>query len=163
MTNNTLAFIALCTEYCQDCETAQSTELTDFVNKMLRILPRIYISATDLSAEGALDEGYLDASLDEDSYDAIQNSLASLFGEFDSYLEVFVEDMKYSDTPINANISENLADLYQVFYNFVQVVKEAPDDLLESAIAAIKDDFKLYWSQILCNALRALNSLYETL
>ena len=41
--------------------------------------------------------------------------------EEDIYLEVFLEDMKYSDTPISASVSENLADLYQEFFNLIDV------------------------------------------
>ena len=127
---------------------------------MLRLLPRIYITGADLAEDGAIDEGFIDQALDEDSYDRIRNTLQSLMGEDDTYLEVFEDDMKYSDTPLGASVSESLADLFQVFYNFLEAVREAPDDLVASAVSAVKEDFESFWAQTLCNVMRPLNTIY---
>lgn len=156
--NNALAFMALCNEYCQALENARETDREDFVNSMLRLLPRIYISATDVNADSSvIEESYIAGSLDEDYYDAIRRSVENLLGPDDTYLEVFEEDMKYSDTPIAASISEGLADIFQVLYNFLDSVKDVPEELMLLGLAAVKDDFGAYWSRILCNVLRALN------
>ncbi len=156
--NNALAFMALCNEYCQALENARETDREDFVNSMLRLLPRIYISATDVNADSSvIEESYIAGSLDEDYYDAIRRSVENLLGPDDTYLEVFEEDMKYSDTPIAASISEGLADIFQVLYNFLDSIKDVPEELMLLGLAAVKDDFGAYWSRILCNVLRALN------
>jgi len=160
MTNNALAFIALCNEYCTAAENAQTSEPRDFIATMLRLLPRLYICAADLANEGALDEGYIDSSLDEDTYETVRRNVESLMGENDTYLEVFEDDMKYSDTPICASVTEGIADLFQVFYNFIEAVRDAPDDLVSSALIAIKEDFGSYWGQVLCNIMRPLNAIY---
>ena len=39
------------------------------------------------------------------------------------------------------------------------MVQDATDEIIGLAILAMKEDFKSYWSQILCNVLRALNNL----
>ena len=65
--NNSLAFMALANEYCQALEQARDEygQLA-FVNAMLRILPRIYISASDIYVpEALLEEAYIDNRLDE--------------------------------------------------------------------------------------------------
>lgn len=155
---NSLAFIALCNEYCAAIENAAQAMPSEFVGTMLRLLPRIYISASDLDT-GGLEEGYIEPAMTEDTYEAVRSTVAALLGEHDTYLEVFEEDMKYSDTPIAASIAEGLTDLLQVFYNFVETVKDAPTPLIESALAAIAEDFRNYWSRILCNQLRALNAI----
>lgn len=163
MTNNALAFTALCNEYCSACENAASMEPHDFAGMMLRLLPRIYISASDLTDEGALDDGYIDQdALEEDVYDSVRHGIEMALGEDDSYLEVFEQDMKYSDTPIGASIAEGLADLFQVFYNYFETVRDATDDVAASAIVAVKEDFDMYWSQTLCNVMRPLNSIYHS-
>ena len=131
---------------------------SELVQTMLRLLPRIYITASDIPSDD-LDFGYIDQALDETSYDSVRQQLASVFGKNDSYLEVFEEDMKYSDTPIAATVSENLADLFQVFYNFIETVKDAPEEVADGAFTSVKEDFANYWSQILCNVLRQLNNL----
>lgn len=160
LNTNSLAFIALCNEYCAAIEDARESEKDEFVQSMLRLLPRLYISATDLKID-LLDEedAYLEPILDEDYYESVRCGIENLMGPEDIFLEVFEEDMKYSDTPIAASISESLADIFQVLYNFVGMVKEAPEHLIPLALVAVRDEFQGYWSRILCNVLRALNQL----
>ena len=67
--------------------------------------------------------------------------------------------MKYSDTPIAASISEGIADLFQVMYNYLETVRDAPNELITDATAAMREDFAQYWSRRLCNVLRAVNAL----
>ena len=82
-----------------------------------------------------------------------------LMGEHDVFLETFEEDMKYSDTPVAASISESVADIFQALYNFISIVKETEGDSLEGAYMECRENFAAYWSQTLCNVMRALNHL----
>ncbi len=164
---NTLAFIALCNEYCvavQDARNMSSEDCSQFIDSMLRLLPRIYICASDL-ASGMADDGmevddvYIESVLDEDYYDTVRRNVENLLGPDDTYLEVFHQDMKYSDTPIAASIAEGVSDLFQVFYNFLETVRDATEDVVSGAVMAVADDFANYWSAILCNLLRAVNNI----
>ena len=159
--NNTLAFIALSNEFCSAIENANQTERHDFVDAMTRLLPRIYITAIDIPEPSLLDNGdvYVNDVLDEDYYDSMRRNIETVLGEDDSYLEVFEEDMKYSDTPIGASISEGLADIFQVLYNYLETVRESPTELIEPITGAVREDFANYWSQKVCNVLRAINSI----
>lgn len=158
--NNTLAFIALCNEYCAAVENAAQSTMPELIASITRILPRLYISASDLVSPVPTDEStYLNPALDEDYYDSIRRQLEAVFGADDTYLEVFENDMKYSDTPIGASISENLTDIFQSCYNFVEMIKDAPEPIVDEALAAMKEDFQTYWSAILCNVMRPLNQL----
>jgi len=159
LTNNQLAFLALSNEYCHAVESATETDRDDFISSMLKLLPRIYISATDLPDPILGPEAYLPQSLEEDYYESVRRAMEMLFCEDDTYLEVFEEDMKYSDTPIAASISEGLADIFQVLYNLTAYAKEAPVNGIPQALESIKEDFAAYWSKSLCNVLRALNAL----
>lgn len=160
LSNNSLAFIALCNEYCAAVENAADYDAAGLTDEMLRLLPRIYISATDIKADFMTGEGgYIAPSLDEDTYDRLRATMSAVMGEDDTFLEVFVEDMKYSDTPIASSVSESLADLFQVFYDFLETCREAPNDLINEALAGVRESFADYWSQTLVNVLRALNAL----
>ena len=161
LNNNSLAFIALCNEYCMAIERARESERSEFVAEMVRLLPRIYIAANDLRVEdlGEDEDAYLESALDEDYYESARRNIETLLGADDMYLEVFEEDMKYSDTPIAASISESLADLFQSLFNFVETIKEAPQEMIPFALVAVKEDFEGYWSRILCNVMRPLNHL----
>lgn len=158
--NGYLPFVGLCSDYCQTVENCNAVESGEFVASMLKLLPRLYIMATDLKADPLLSEdGYIDQALDEEYYESVRRNIAALIGEDDVYLEVFEEDMKYSDTPVTASISEGLADIFQVLYNFLATVDDATDETVQEAVLSVTDDFKHYWSASLCNVLRALNAI----
>lgn len=161
LSTNSIAFIGLCNEYCAAIERCDSSEQQDFVAEMLRLLPRIYITATDLKTDADYtdDNVFIDDALDESRYDIIRQKISALMGADDTYLEVFEEDMKYSDTPIAASVSEGLADLMQVAFNLIATVRDAPSELIPSLIAAVKEDFDAYWSRIICNVMRPLNQI----
>ncbi len=159
---NAIAFIGLCKDYCNAIEQSDAVEAEDFIKEMLRLLPRLYISASDLPSESEdpeIEEVGIEETMDEDYYNRIVSRLAALLGEDDTYLEVFEQDMKYSDTPIGASISETLADLMQVIYNFFTTVREAPTELIPGVLLTMKADFDHYWSQKLCNVMRPLNQI----
>lgn len=163
LNTNAIAFIGLCNEYCNALENARNSEREQFVESMLKLLPRLYISATDLTVNYIEnEEPYIENILDEDYYESIRRGIETLMGEHDVYLEVFEEDMKYSDTPVSASISEGLTDIFQTLYNFLNTVRDTTDEVTALALLAVRDDFRGYWSTTLCNVLRALNHLAYT-
>lgn len=157
---NSLAFIALSNEFCSAIENAMEFEKEDFVAKMLKMLPRIYMTITDIDIEESNEDFYALPYLDESVYDNLRSQLATLMGEDDVFLETFEEDMKYSDAPVSATISEDLADIYQQLYNFVASVRDVDTEAINSIIITCKEDFASYWGQTLCNVLRALHSVF---
>lgn len=158
---NTLAFMALSNEYCHALETAQESSPSEFAETMTRLLPRLYMTAAALTPSMALleEDAYIDNVLDEDYYESVRLGVENLLGADDVYLEVFEEDMKYSDTPISASIAEGLTDIFQVLYNFLDAVRDATDETIDRAVEAVRDDFASYWSQKVCNVMRPLNHL----
>ena len=47
---NSIAFIGLANEYCQLLEQVAEIEKDEFVNELLRLLPRLYISISDMES-----------------------------------------------------------------------------------------------------------------
>lgn len=158
LNTNAIAFIGLCREYCVALEESRESERDEFIESMLKLLPRLYISATDLSVTLLEEEdAYIDSVLDEDYYEAVRLNVEALIGPDDVYLDVLEEDMKYSDTPVAASISEGLADIFQTLYNFLNTIRDATDETVALALLAVKDDFGSYWGEKLCNVMRALH------
>lgn len=157
--------VALCNDYCVAMENAkEAPSRKDFVAEILSYLPRIYWEFADINPEQQEDDdeestGYLANYMDEDYYENIRRRVENLMGADDIYLETFEEDMKYSEMPIAASISENLTDICQALYDFVQTVKEIGIDIIEEAFLACRDNFISYWGQTLCNVLRALHPI----
>lgn len=158
--------VALSSDFCVTLENAGEMESEELTKSLLSYLPRIYYEFIDIEIEedSHIDEwnmsgGTSATTLDENQYEMLRHQLAAIFGENDTYLETFEKDMKYSDTPIATSISENLSDIYQPLYNFVVEVRESEGGNLEDAYQECKEQFDEYWSQTLCNAMRALNAL----
>ncbi len=156
---NSLAFIAMANEYCHAMENPFELEKDGFIACMLRLLPRIYISASDIKNNVIDDNYFAEGYLDEDTYNSVRENISRLLEPDDVYLEVFMDDMKYSDTPLGTSISENLTDIYQVMYNVIAGVKDAPNEIINEILANCRNDFETYWGQTLCNVLRAIHSL----
>lgn len=162
ISNNSILFIGLANEYCQTLESCANYEKNEFVDKLLKLLPRIYIAISDFNETEIDDSVIIDSYLDEIYYDSVRRKLETLIGEDDTILEVFESDMKFSDTPIAVSISEYLADIFQYLYDFLHAAKDATSDQINECMSFCKDNFKVVWGQTLCNVLRALHHIkYE--
>ncbi|MCM1291161.1 MAG: DUF5063 domain-containing protein [Prevotella sp.] len=156
---NLLNIVAVATQYCTTVQNTDQIEKEEFITSLLDLLPHLYWLFS-ITPATATDETYFLADyVDEYSYNQVRNNIAALLSEDDTYLETIEEDMKYSDSPIGASISEGLADIFQDLFNFVAEVKESEALQLEAAFDACKENFQLYWSATLCSVLRPLNHL----
>lgn len=154
-----LEVTSLATRYCALLEQTPDYSQKKFVEEILGILPRLYLDFSDPSLDFGENDEYFSTYIDEDYYESIRRRIEMVMGEHDMFLETFEEDMKYSDTPVAASVSESLADIYQVLYNFVSIVRDTEADSMEGAYMECRENFVSYWSQILCNVMRALNHL----
>ncbi len=156
---NVVEFVAVGVQLCSFLETYEEQKATDLSGKLTKLLPLLYLKATLLPQIEVEYDIYPEVSVTEEDYESIVTRLYSTFKNNDTYLEVFLEDMKYSDTPISASISENLADIYQDIKNFVSVYEQGLDETMYEALFSCNENFKLYWGQKLVNVLRALHSI----
>ena len=161
---NTVEFVTVAAEYCAYVERCNEHSRKEFVDTLLKLLPLLYLKAQILpEAERVSDEG-LEDFVTEDSYEVLRMNLYDLLADKDSYLDVFVSEMKYSDTPVTKSISEDLADIYQDVKNFVCLFKLGINETMHDAIVECSEHFAEYWGQTLVNTLRALHEIrYNTL
>lgn len=155
---NTLEFVTVALEFCTFVEAAGQNGLFDFMDKAVKILPLLYLKATLLPEAESDEDAEPELSVTEDMYESVRTRIASLLGEKDTYLETFHPDMQYSDTPIAAFISENLADIYQDVGNFVSLFRQGYEEVMLQAIALCRTNFQEFWGQQLLNALKALHA-----
>ncbi len=155
---NTVEFVTVAAEYCAFLEQIYDKEPTRVADVISKLLPLVYLKASMLT-DAEPERLYLEEIVTEPEYDAIRMSLQQKFGENDDYLEVFVEDMKYSDTPVRRCISEDLADIYQALKNFVHSYRSGLDEVMEEAVAVCSEGFRTYWGQTLTNTLRAVHNV----
>lgn len=156
---NTLEFVTIALEFCSFIEKIKSSDLFNFVDKATKLLPLLYVKAALLPEIESNDDLELELTVTEDMYESVRENIADLLGEYDAYLETFHPDMQYSDTPIAAFVSENLADVYQDMGNFVSLFRQGEEEIMQEAVAICKKNFKEYWGQPLLNTLKALHAV----
>lgn len=157
---NVIDFVTVAAEFCKLMEQAGAEEGKDrFTDTILKVLPLLYVKALLLPPCETMGDEPLEEGVREDDYEYVRQTAARLLGESDVYLDVFLEDMKYSDTPIAKHISEDLADIYQDIKNFIFVFRQGLNRNMHDALVLCRENFRLYWGQKLVNTLRALHEL----
>ena len=93
----------------------------------------------------------------EDDYNYVLNRVWGILKEDDEYLEVFSPDLQFSETPVVASISENLADIYQDLKNFISVYADRNEECMNAALQKVTENVRTDWGQKLVNAMRPLH------
>jgi hypothetical protein len=158
---NTIEFLTVALEYCSFAETVNECTLLDFVDKATKILPLLYLKAAllpEIIVEDE-DESCPAPCITEEMYNSVCSRIADFLREKDSYLETFHPDMPFSDAPVAAFVSEDLADIYQDTGNFCFLFRQGNEDVMRMAVAACRTNFREYWGQRLLNALKALHAV----
>lgn len=154
-----LDFVTIAVEISSFLESDEKISREEWIDSALKMFPLLYVKASLLPDTFPLNEETPGTFVREEDYARVSANIADILGEEDVYLDVFVDDMKYSDTPVTATISENIADIYQDIRNFVSVYQFELTDQMQDAICVCKENFRLYWGQKLVNVLRPLHAL----
>lgn len=159
---NTVEFVTVAAEFCGFLERAPQSTRRSFVDKSLKLLPLLYLKASLLPEGERVDESDPELFVTEGDYQRVCGGIAALLGEKDDYLEVFLDDMAYSDTPIKQNISEGLADIYQPLKDFVCVYQLGFEQTMNDALIICREQFAEFWGQRVVNVMRALHTVKYT-
>ena len=154
---NTVEFVTVAAEYIVFIGNSGEKEKEEFLDVLSKLLPLLYLKASMLP-DTAPDGFYLEESVTEPEYDSVRSTLRAVLSDDDDYLEVFVEDMKYSDTPVVKSVSEDLADIYQALKNFIASYRSGLEEVMNEALSVCAEGFRTYWGQVLVNTLRAVHS-----
>ncbi|MDR1809566.1 MAG: DUF5063 domain-containing protein [Prevotella sp.] len=161
---NPVEFVTVAVQYCALLENLEKVSPDEATDKFTKILPLLYLKALLLPETELIDDdSEPETIVTEEDYNYIVSKIYAVYGKDDTYLEVFLEDMKYSETPISASISEDLADIYQDLKNFVAIYERGVAEQSNDAMFVCSENFKAYWGQKLVNVLGALHSLKYSL
>ncbi len=155
----TIEFVTVATEFCSFIENG-SSQRKEFTDKCIKILPLLYLKALLLPKTDDEDiDDNAETFVSEEIYQYVRVNIERIMGEKDDYLEVFADDMQYSENPIPAYISEDIADIYQDIKNFISLFALEYEPTMENALMLLIYNFRTYWSQKLVNVLRPLNKI----
>jgi hypothetical protein len=156
---NSIEFVTVAAEYCGFLERATQMRKAQFVDTALKILPLLYLKASLIPPCERIGMFDPETFVTEADYEMMRQRIASLLGADDDYLEVFLPDMAYSDTPIKKCISEDLADIYQDLKDFICVFQLGLNQTMNDSLVVCREHFEEYWGQRLVNTMRALHSV----
>lgn len=156
---NSIEFVTVAAEYCAFIERARGSVKKAFVDTALKILPLLYLKASLIPECEMMGEDDLEVFVTEEDYEMVRYTIADILGAQDDYLEVFLPDMAYSDTPIKKCISEDLADIYQDLKDFICVFQLGMNMTMNDSLCVCKEHFTSFWGQRLTNTMRALHDV----
>ena len=157
---NTVEFVTVAAEFCGFLERTGEMKRRPFVDKALKLLPLLYLKASLLPEYAErMDEFDPETFVTEGDYERVRAGVAALMGRYDDYLDVFLDDMAYSDTPICQTISEGLADIYQSVKDFICVYQLGLGRTMNDALVVCRENFSEFWGQRLLNVMRALHDV----
>ena len=79
-----IEFVTVGAEYCAFLERTPELEKDEFIDKIIKILPLLYLKATLLSPEEPEEEAYTERFVTESMYESVRMSIESLLGEDDN-------------------------------------------------------------------------------
>ena len=154
-----IEFVTVAVQLCLYLEQIEGQDKSEFVEKMLCLLPLLYLKARLLPKATEELDGFPERFVSEQEYEDIRQKVAQCMGADDTYLEVFVEDMRYSDEPITAFISENIADIYQEVKDLACNYQTRDEAVMNDALVNCIEAFEQHWGQKLLNVLRPLHAV----
>lgn len=154
-----IEFVTVAVQLCLYLEQVEGQDKSEFVEKMLCLLPLLYLKARLLPKATEELDGFPEQFVSEQEYEDIRQKVAQCMGADDTYLEVFVEDMRYSDEPITAFVSENIADIYQEVKDLACNYQTRDEAVMNDALVNCLEAFEQHWGQKLLNVLRPLHAV----
>lgn len=157
---NVIEFATVASEYCTFIEAVDRFRRKDFVTRLQKLFPLLYLKAALLpDPDGEMSDDVPEKFVNEGDYDYILHKLEAKFGQFDAYYEVFDPSIQFNEAAVEASIAENIADIYQDLKDFILAYRIGTLDVMNSAIWECRNNFEQFWGQRLVNGLRAVHNL----
>ena len=154
-----IEFVTVANEFCSFIESSGQLKRLDFINKIQKLLPLLYLKASLIpEMESVLDEGN-EKFVTEQEYDFVKDQVQTHMGELDNYSEQWDPKITGNNEPVITSISENLADIYQELKDFVSLYSMGTTETMNDAVWECRMNYENYWGQILVNALRVIHRI----
>lgn len=156
---NVIELITVANEFCSFLERSDEMESVDFMGRLQKILPLLYIKAALLPEIDFEPEEDLIKYVTEVEYNLIQQKVLQHTGANDDYREIFVPGAPESDEAFTSSISENVADIYQDMKDLIMSFRTMDEEIMSQAIRECQLNFTQFWGQKLVNGLRAIHNV----
>lgn len=155
---NVLEMITVAHEFCLFIEAIEDYTKEDLLQYLQKICPLLYLKGTLLPRISVLNEDANERFVTEEQWETIFLNLRKKLSPDDEYRYI---DTKLSPDhdPINASVSDNLADVYQDLKDFVILYQKASRDAKENAVSECKILFESHWGTKILNVQRIIHNL----
>jgi hypothetical protein len=150
-------FVNLCNAYCNLLDKADKLPLYEVLDKASDNLMAVYQKTFAITRFKTRYESEAQKFLSEKQYNKIRLSLMNLLEKRDEYMEVLDPNHVGKHTIFQASLSEDLTDIYQDFYDFVQWYSQGTFESVNDSLIECLSNFEKYWGVKLLNALRAIH------
>lgn len=154
-----IEFTTVIAECCRFLENLMEFSKTVFIDKVLKLFSLLYLKTIMLDLPENQNDIAIERFVSQEDYDSLKENIAQILGEDDSFLDTFHPDMPFSDTPIAAKISENIADVYQEIRDYAENFQSEYEQIMDDALTTCIESFGEHWGQKLLNSIRALHAL----
>lgn len=152
-----IEFVAVAKEFCDFVETIPAMERRDMLQRLQKFIPLIYLKGSLLPSCESSNTGLTEDSVSEEQYNYLYLELHNKLGEYDEYLEVFDDNMQYSEAPVVNSIAEKICDIYQDLKNFTASFRCGIPEIIGEALWELNNNFELYWGKACAGVLRAIH------
>ncbi len=156
---NVIELITVANEFCSFLERSDEMESFDFLGRLQKILPLLYLKASLLPAFEFESEEEPEKFVTALDYSLIEQKVLRHTRAGDDYQEVFVPGMQFSESALTSSIAENVADIYQDMKDLVMSFRTMNEEVMEQAVWESRNNFEQFWGQKLVNCLRAVHNL----
>lgn len=156
---NVIELITVANEFCSFLERSDDMESSDFLSRLQKMLPLLYLKSSMLPAFDYEAEDDLEKYVSEVDYNLIQQKVLRHTGANDDYQEIFDSGMQFSESALTESIAEDMADIYQDLKELVLSFRTLNEEVMVQAIFQCQVNFAQFWGQKLVNSLRAVHNI----
>lgn len=150
-------FIRLCNEYCQILDKAEKLPLHELLDRVSESLMSVYKKTFEITRFKTRYESDPQKFLTEKQYNKIRLMILNLLDKRDNYMEILDPNHIGSQNIFQASLSEDLTDIYQDFYDFIQWYSVGTFESVNDSVIECLSNFEKYWGIKLLNAIRAIH------
>jgi hypothetical protein len=152
-------FVTVGAEYCAFLEQSEGRDKQEFIDKLLKLLPLLYVKASLLPKVEGNDFFGVETFVTEADYDWLRAVLTTVMGEDDAFEDLIYDEQMQTDDTRWKSVGEELADIYQPVRDFVETFRMGVEDNIAEALWALNDSFELSWGTNLVDVLRRLHRI----
>jgi len=159
LNKNIIEFLAVAHEFCNQIEAFNEEDNNIFVNRMVRLMPLLYLKATLLPIVEPNDDYSMSPVVNQQQYNAIIDKISLILNSYNSNV-LLPDSIHNSHEFTQIQLSELFADIYQDLKNFSINYRLGLKEQMEQTLYELKQSFDDYWGIRLLVGMQSLHKLF---